>query len=140
MLQTGAVGPFLNSSTITPPVLPDNWSAQTVGIRVTAFLLIALLTGFLAQALTKSNAQLRDAKLRAESQLGRMKVVNEQLRSIEETSQVFMRHHDVEGLMPDALDKALRPHAHRERLRPGAQRQHRRTTSSPPARGRSPSS
>ncbi len=105
VLQTGAVGPFLNSSTITPPVLPDNWSAQTVGIRVTAFLLIALLTGFLAQALTKSNSQLRDAKLRAESQLGRMKVVNEQLRSIEETSQVFMRHHDVEGLMPDALDK-----------------------------------
>jgi signal transduction histidine kinase len=105
VLQTGAVGPFLNSSTITPPVLPDNWSAQTVGIRVTAFLLIALLTGFLAQALTKSNGQLRDAKLRAESQLGRMKVVNEQLRSIEETSQVFMRHHDVEGLMPDALDK-----------------------------------
>ena len=72
---------------------------------MTAFLLIALLTGFLAQALTKSNSQLRDAKLRAESQLGRMKVVNEQLRSIEETSQVFMRHHDVEGLMPDALDK-----------------------------------
>jgi signal transduction histidine kinase len=105
VLQAGAVGPFLNSSTITPPVLPDNWSAQTVGIRVTAFLLIALLTGFLAQALTKSNSQLRDAKLRAESQLGRMKVVNEQLRSIEETSQVFMRHHDVEGLMPDALDK-----------------------------------
>jgi signal transduction histidine kinase len=105
VLQTGAVGPFLNSSTITPPVLPDNWSAQTVGVRVTAFLLIALLTGFLAQALTKSNSQLRDAKLRAESQLGRMKVVNEQLRSIEETSQVFMRHHDVEGLMPDALDK-----------------------------------
>jgi signal transduction histidine kinase len=105
VLQTGAVGPFLNSSTITPPVLPDNWSAQTVGIRVTVFLLIALLTGFLAQALTKSNAQLRDAKLRAEGQLGRMKVVNEQLRSIEETSQVFMRHHDVEGLMPDALDK-----------------------------------
>jgi signal transduction histidine kinase len=105
VLQTGAVGPFLNSSTITPPVLPDNWSAQTVGVRVTAFLLIALLTGFLAQALTKSNSQLRDAKLRAESQLGRMKVVNEQLRSIEETSQVFVRHHDVEGLMPDALDK-----------------------------------
>jgi signal transduction histidine kinase len=34
-----------------------------------------------------------------------MKAVNEQLRSIEETSQVFMRHQDVEGLMPDALAK-----------------------------------
>ncbi len=105
VLQTGAVGPFVNSSTIQPPVMPQNWSVQTVGIRVTAFLLIALLTGFIAQALTKSNAQLRVAKLRAEGQLDRMKAVNEQLRAIEETSQVFMAHHDVEGLMPDALAK-----------------------------------
>jgi signal transduction histidine kinase len=105
VLQVGAVVPFVNSSTIKPPVMPDNWSAQTVGIRVTAFLLIALLTGFIAQALTKTNAQLRVAKLRTEGQLDRMKAVNEQLRSIEETSQVFMRHHDVEGLIPDALNK-----------------------------------
>ena len=105
VLQAATVGPFVNSSTINPPVLPQNWSAQTVGIRVTAFLLIALLTGFIAQALNKSNSQLRVAKLRAEGQLDRMKAVNEQLRSIEETSQVFMRHQDVEGLMPDALAK-----------------------------------
>ena len=76
-----------------------------MGIRVTAFLLIALLTGFLARALTRSNGQLREAKLRTEGQLDRMKAVNEQLRSIEETSQVFIRHHDVEGLMPEALAK-----------------------------------
>jgi signal transduction histidine kinase len=105
VLQMGAVAPFLNSSTIKPPLLPDNWSTQTVGIRVTAFLLIALLTGFLAQALTKSNSQLRVAKLRAEGQLDRMKAVNEQLRAIEESSHVFMAHQDVEGLMPDSLDK-----------------------------------
>ena len=105
VLQMGAVAPFLNSSTIKPPLMPDNWSTQTVGIRVTAFLLIALLTGFLAQALTKSNSQLRVAKLRAEGQLDRMKAVNEQLRAIEESSHVFMAHHDVEGLMPDSLDK-----------------------------------
>jgi len=104
-LQNAGVGPFVNSSTIKPPILPDNWSAQTVGIRVTAFLLIALLTGFLARALTKSNGQLREAKLRTEGQLDRMKAVNEQLRSIEETSQVFIRHHDVEGLMPESLAK-----------------------------------
>ncbi len=104
-LQAAAFGPFVNDSTIKPPILPENWSAQTVGIRVTGFLLIALLTGFIARALTKTNAELRDAKVRAESQLDRMKAVNEQLRSIEETSQVFMRHHDVESLMPDALDK-----------------------------------
>ncbi len=105
VLQIGAVAPFLNSSTIKPPIMPDNWSTQTVGIRVTAFLLIALLTGFLAQALTKSNSQLRVAKLRAEGQLDRMKAVNEQLRAIEESSHVFMAHQDLEGLMPDSLDK-----------------------------------
>jgi signal transduction histidine kinase len=105
VLQTGAVAPFMNDSTIKPPVMPANWSAQTVGIRVTAFLLIALLTGFIAQALTKSNAQLRVAKLHAEGQLDRMKAVNEQLRAIEESSHVFMAHTDVEGLMPDSLAK-----------------------------------
>ncbi len=104
-LQAAAVGPFVNDSTIKPPILPENWSAQTVGIRVTGFLLIALLTGFIARALTRTNSELRDAKVRAESQLDRMKAVNEQLRSIEETSQVFMRHHDVEGLMPESLEK-----------------------------------
>ncbi len=126
VLQVGAVGPFVNSSTIKPPVMPDNWSAQTVGIRVTAFLLIALLTGFIAQALTKTNAQLRDAKLRAEGQLDRMKAVNEQLRSIEETSQVFMRHHDVEGLMPDALNKLCGLMRIESGICVRAQRQHRR--------------
>jgi signal transduction histidine kinase len=102
-LQSGSIGPFVNSSTISPIRLPDNWTAQNVGIRVAAFLLIALLTGFIAQALTKSNAQLRDAKLRAEGQLEKMRAVNEQLRAIEETSQVFMQHHDVARLMPDSL-------------------------------------
>ncbi|HMK92622.1 MAG TPA: ATP-binding protein [Thermoleophilia bacterium] len=105
ILQSGSVRPFVNESTLSPERLPDGWIAQNVGIRVAAFLLISLLTGFIAQALTKSNAGLRDAQLRTEGQLERMRAVNEQLRAIEETSQVFMRHHDVEGLMPDALTK-----------------------------------
>jgi len=104
-LQVAAVGPFVNASTLDLDTLPQGWAAQNVGIRVAAFLLISLLTGFIARALTKSNTELRDANLRAEGQLERMRAVNEQLRAIEETSQVFMRHHDLEGLLPDALEK-----------------------------------
>jgi len=96
---------FTNSSTIESKAFPTNWAAQTVGIKVAAFMLIALLLGMLANALVKSNAQLREAKLRTEGQLERMRAVNEQLRAIEETSQVFMRHHEVSSLMPEAAAK-----------------------------------
>ena len=99
---------LVNDSTILGPKFPKNWFAQTVGIRIAAFLLIALLTGMLGRALVDSNDSLRQAKLRAEGQLTQMRLVNEQLRSIEDTSQVFLAHHDVESLMPEALAKLLR--------------------------------
>ena len=100
--ETGAL---VNQSTISGDSVPADWMPQTIGIRLAAFLLLALLTGMLSQALVKSNEELRDAKLRTEGQLAQMRMVNEQLRSIEETSQVFMAHHDVQSLVPPALTK-----------------------------------
>jgi signal transduction histidine kinase len=96
-----------NQSTIDENDIPGHFAIQTVGIRLAAFLLISLLTGMLANALTKSNTQLRDAKLRTEGQLEKMRAVNEQLRAIEETSQVFMSHHDVSSLMNESLTKLM---------------------------------
>ncbi|MGZ4199104.1 MAG: ATP-binding protein [Thermoleophilia bacterium] len=96
---------FTNGSTIDTTAFPANWATQTVGIKVAAFMLIALLTGMLANALVKSNTELREAKLRTEGQLERMRAVNEQLRAIEETSEVFMAHHEVSSLMPEAMAK-----------------------------------
>jgi signal transduction histidine kinase len=96
---------LVNASTITGPEFPSSWIPQNVGIRLAAFLLIALLTAMLARALVKSNAELRGAKMRTEGQLEQMRLVNEQLRSIEDSSQVFMQHHEVTALMPEALAK-----------------------------------
>jgi signal transduction histidine kinase len=98
---------LVNDSTILGPTFPKGWFTQTVGIRIAAFMLIALLTGMLSRALVDSNDSFRQAKLRAEGQLTQMRLVNEQLRSLEDTSQVFLAHHDVESLMPEALAKLL---------------------------------
>jgi signal transduction histidine kinase len=103
VLQEGNA--LVNASTITGPEFPKNWFPQTVGIRLAAFLLIALLTAMLGQALVRSNSELRQAKMRTEGQLEQMRLVNEQLRSIEETSQVFVQHHEAVSLMPEALAK-----------------------------------
>ena len=101
-----AAGLLVNDSTVESTTeIPTNWFGTTVGIRIAAFLLIALLTGMLAQALLKSNEELRGAKLRAEGQLTQMRLTNEQLRSIEDASQIFMAHHDAQSLMPQALAK-----------------------------------
>jgi signal transduction histidine kinase len=99
---------LVNGSTILGPEFPKNWFEQTIGIRIAAFMLIALLTGMLSRALLDTNDGLREAKLRAEGQLTQMRLVNEQLRSIEDTSQVFLAHNDVKSLMPEALTKLLR--------------------------------
>jgi len=83
--------------------VPPNWMLITVFLHVAAFMLVALLSGRLAQALIGSSAQLSGAKADTEAQLRRMQATNEQLRLMGESSRVFLRHQDVGGLIPDAL-------------------------------------
>ena len=83
--------------------VPPNWMLITVFLHVAAFMLVALLSGRLAQALIGSSAQLSAAKADTEEQLRRMQATNEQLRVMSESSRVFLRHQDVGGLVPDAL-------------------------------------
>ena len=68
-----------------------------------AFLLIALLAGRLATALVRSTVQLGTAKADTEAQLLRMRAANEQLRVMSESSRVFLRHQDVDGLVSEAI-------------------------------------
>jgi signal transduction histidine kinase len=83
--------------------VPPNWMLITVFLHVAAFMLVALLSGRLAQALLGSSAQLSGAKVDAEEQLRRMQATNEQLRVMSESSRVFLRHQDVGRLIPEAL-------------------------------------
>ena len=95
---------WLNVSALVDEIqVPPNWMLITVFLHVAAFMLVALLSGRLAQALIGSAAQLTDAKADTEEQLRRMRATNEQLRVMSESSRVFLRHQDVGGLVPEAL-------------------------------------
>jgi signal transduction histidine kinase len=98
-------GVLVNDSTITGSQYPATWTEETLGIRLAAFLLIALLTGMLSHALLRTNGELRKAKREAEEQLAKVRASNERLRTIEEISQIFLRYHSVEDLMPAAIAK-----------------------------------
>ena len=91
------------SATVAEIHVPPNWMLITVFLHVAAFMLVALLSGRLAQALIGSTAELSGAKADTEEQLRRMQATNEQLRIMGESSRAFLRHQDVGGLMPDAL-------------------------------------
>ncbi len=83
--------------------VPPNWMLITVCLHVAAFLLIALLAGRLATALMRTTVQLSAAKVDTDDQLRRMQATNEQLRVMSDSSRVFLRHQDVDALMPEAL-------------------------------------
>ena len=88
---------------VTVKGVPATWMLITVSLHASAYLLIALLAGRLAQALMRSTVQLTGAKADTEEQLRRMQATNEQLRVMSESSRVFLRHQEVAGLIPDAL-------------------------------------
>jgi signal transduction histidine kinase len=94
---------IVTSTTVGAGPLPSTWHAQTVGIRLAGFMLIGLLTGMLAQALFRSNTRLRTANERAECQLEDVRAVNRQLRTLSDSSRVFLRHDSVAELLEDAL-------------------------------------
>ena len=87
--------------------VPPNWMLITVCLHVAAFLLIALLAGRLATALVRSTVQLSAAKADTDEQLRRMQATNEQLRVMSESSRVFLRHQEVDTLMPEALKQIM---------------------------------
>ncbi len=125
----GAVGPFVNDSTIPPPVLPDNWTAQTVGIRVAAFLLIALLTGILAQALDQEQ---RAASRGEAARRGPARTHARRQRAAARRSKRPARCSCAittsTGSCPTRSTKLCEPDAHRQRLRPGRTTTPRATT------------
>ncbi|HJW76927.1 MAG TPA: HAMP domain-containing sensor histidine kinase [Thermoleophilia bacterium] len=98
-------GVLVNDSTIADGHFPPTWTDQTVAIGLAAFLLIALLTGMLSHALSKTNGELLAAKGEAEEQLAKVRATNERLRTMEEISQVFPRYHSLQELMPPAVAK-----------------------------------
>ena len=106
--------------------MPPNWMLITVFLHIAAFMLVALLSGRLAQALIGSSAEAAGAKADTEEQLRRMQATNEQLRVMSESSRAFLRHQDVSGLVPEALRADLGGDGLARRLRAHPQPQLRR--------------
>jgi signal transduction histidine kinase len=88
---------------VRPAELSDSWLLLTLCLHVAAFLLVALLAGRLATTLVRNTDQLAAAKKDLERQLRETRATNERLRLISESSRVFLRHQQVETLMPEAL-------------------------------------
>jgi len=99
---------WLNATAMVAEIkAPPNWMLITLCLHVAAFLLIALLAGRLAAALVRTTVQLSSAKADTDEQLQRMQATNEQLRVMSESSRVFLRHQDVDALMPEALRQIM---------------------------------
>ena len=94
---------------LAPPValpqigVPADWATVIVSLHVTAFLIVALLSGRLAAALVRGSSRLAEAKAETESQLERVQTANQQLAAMCASSGIFLRHREVGTLMPEAL-------------------------------------
>jgi signal transduction histidine kinase len=83
------------------------WMLMNVSLHVTAFLLVALLGGRLANAMLRNSVELAGAKASTDAQLHRMQAANDKLRVMSESSRVFLRYEEVDALMPMALHQVL---------------------------------
>jgi signal transduction histidine kinase len=78
---------------------------DAVLVRVSAFLLIALLSGMLSNALLSTNAQLSQAKTDLERELRRVQQTNRRLTILDEVGRILGRIQDLEILLPRALGR-----------------------------------
>ncbi len=78
---------------------------DAVLVRVSAFLLIALLSGMLSNALLSTNEQLTQAKTDLERELRRVQQTNRRLTILDEVGRILGRIQDLEILLPRALGR-----------------------------------
>lgn len=78
---------------------------DAVLLRVSAFLLIALLAGMLSNALLDSNTRLTQAKTDLERELSRMQQLNRRLTILDEVGRILGRIQDLDILLPRALGR-----------------------------------
>lgn len=93
----------LGGSVVSAGDASASWMLLVVCINAAAFLLVALLAGRLATTLVRNAGQLTAAKADLERQLQASTVANERLRLLSESSRAFLRHQQLDTLMPDAL-------------------------------------
>ncbi len=76
---------------------------DAVMVRVSGFLLIALLSGMLSNALLQANARLTSAKTELERELARVQLSNRRLTILDEVGRILGRIQDLDVLLPRAL-------------------------------------
>jgi signal transduction histidine kinase len=83
--------------------LGANRGTFSLAAYVMGYLLVALLMGRVAVVLRRTTRELTSARAGTEEQLRRLRATNEQLQAMGDSSRVFLRHQEVDQLMPEAL-------------------------------------
>jgi signal transduction histidine kinase len=101
--QLQAHGVLANATTVTGGAAAHDLVPVTAGVAVTSYLCLAMLAARRTRALVASRAEAEQAAAAAGQQLARLRVANEQVRAMGESSRVFLRYQQLDKLMPNAL-------------------------------------
>jgi signal transduction histidine kinase len=101
--QLQAHGMLTNPTTVAGGTAAHDLVPVTAGLAIVAYLCVALLTARRTRALVASRAAAEQAAVAADRELARLRVANEQVRAMGESSRVFLRYQQLDKLMPNAL-------------------------------------
>ncbi len=101
--QLQANGVLTNATTVTGGAAAHDLVPVTAGVAVAGYLCLAMLTARRTRALVASREEAEQAAAAAGQQLARLRVANEQVRAMGESSRVFLRYQQLDKLMPNAL-------------------------------------
>ena len=98
-----ANGMLTNVTTVAGGTAAHDLVPVTAGVAVVAYLCVAILTARRTKALVAAGEEAEQAAAAAEQQLAQLRVANEQVRAMGESSRVFLRYQQLDKLMPNAL-------------------------------------
>ncbi len=101
--QLQANGRLTNATTVTGGTAAHDLVPVTAGVAVVGYLCLAIITARRTRALVASREEAEQAAAAADRELARLRVANEQVRAMGESSHVFLRYQQLDKLMPNAL-------------------------------------
>ena len=101
--QLQANGMLTNPTTVVGGPAAHDLVPVTAGVAIVVFSSLAILTARRTRALVTERDEAELATSAADSELARLRVANEQVRAVGESSRVFLRYQQLDKLMPNAL-------------------------------------
>jgi signal transduction histidine kinase len=101
--QLQANGILTNHTTVAGGTAAHDLVPVTAGVAIGAYLFVAILTARRTRELVASRERAEQGEAAAGRELVRLRVANEQVRAMGESSRVFLRYQQLDKLMPNAL-------------------------------------